>query len=66
MCLFNHAAIWDKEDNLWPRSYFVNGYMLINGKKMSKQNGNFFTLREIVDKFGADATRFALAEAGDT
>lgn len=41
-------------------------YMLVNGKKMSKQNGNFFTLKDIIDMYGADATRFALAESGDT
>ncbi len=65
MSLFNHAAIWE-DDKMWPRSYFVNGYMLVDGKKMSKQNGNFYTLKDIVDKYGADATRFALAESGDT
>lgn len=66
MALFNHAAIWKGQPEMMPRSYFVNGYMLVEGKKMSKQNGNFFTLRDIIDKFGADATRFALCEAGDT
>ena len=38
MALYNHAAIWEKQPELWPRSYFTNGYSLINGKKMSKQN----------------------------
>ena len=33
---------------------------------MSKSKGNFFTLREIVDKYGADAVRFGISEAGDT
>ncbi|EGR26946.1 leucyl-tRNA synthetase, putative [Ichthyophthirius multifiliis] len=66
MSLFNHAAIWDQQPHMWPRSYFVNGYMLVDGKKMSKQNGNFYTLKDIVDKYGADATRFALAESGDS
>ena len=32
---------------------------------MSKSTGNSLTLREAVDKFGADATRIALADAGD-
>lgn len=36
MCLFNHAAIWKDEPNMWPRSFFVNGYMLVDGEKMSK------------------------------
>jgi leucyl-tRNA synthetase len=33
---------------------------------MSKSTGNFLTLQQAVEKFGADATRFNLADAGDT
>ena len=33
---------------------------------MSKNTGNFLTLYDSIDLFGADATRFALADAGDT
>lgn len=33
---------------------------------MSKEKGNFFTVEDMVKKYGADSTRFALAEAGDT
>jgi leucyl-tRNA synthetase len=36
MALYNHAAIWEKEPNLWPRSYYTNGYVNINGMPMSK------------------------------
>jgi leucyl-tRNA synthetase len=32
---------------------------------MSKSTGNFLTLKDSVDKFGADATRIAFADAGD-
>lgn len=32
---------------------------------MSKEKGNFFTIEEIIQKYGSDATRFACAEAGD-
>jgi len=65
MCLFNHAAIW-KDSSKWPRGIYVNGYINVNGEKMSKGKGNFFTVFEVVTKYGADASRFALAEAGDT
>lgn len=34
--LFNHAAIWKDQPNLWPKGYFCNGYVLVDGKKMSK------------------------------
>ena len=47
------------------RSYFCNGWMIINGEKMSKSTGNFLTLRDCIDKFGVDATRITLADAGD-
>jgi leucyl-tRNA synthetase len=39
--------------------------MIINGEKMSKSTGNFLTLRDCIDKFGVDATRVTLADAGD-
>lgn len=32
---------------------------------MSKSTGNFLTLRQTVEKFGADAARIAIADAGD-
>jgi len=38
---------------------------MLNGKKMSKSTGNSLTLREAIEKFGADATRLSLADAGD-
>jgi leucyl-tRNA synthetase len=33
---------------------------------MSKSTGNSLTLRDSIQKFGADATRLALADAGDS
>jgi len=65
MSLYNHYAIWENPD-MMPRGFFCNGYILVNGKKMSKSEGNFFTLKDCINKFGADATRFALADAGDS
>ncbi|CAK7226533.1 cytosolic leucyl tRNA synthetase [Sporothrix bragantina] len=62
-CLYHHAALFPKK--YWPRGMRVNGHLLINGQKMSKSTGNFLTLRESTEKFGADATRVALADAGD-
>ncbi|KAG5633144.1 putative leucine--tRNA ligase, cytoplasmic, partial [Asterophora parasitica] len=43
----------------------ANGHLTLNGKKMSKSLGNFLTLRDGIRKFGADATRLSLADAGD-
>lgn len=43
-----------------------NGHLLLNNAKMSKSTGNFKTLEQAILEFGADAMRFALADAGDT
>lgn len=61
--LYGHTAIFPKEN--WPRSIRVNGHLLLNGDKMSKSTGNFLTIGGAIEKFGADATRIALADAGD-
>lgn len=61
--LYVHSAIFDKSN--WPRSFRVNGHLMLNGKKMSKSTGNFLTLQQAISKFGCDATRIAMADAGD-
>jgi len=66
MALYNHAAIWNDEPELWPRGYYTNGHVLVDAEKMSKSKGNFLTMSETVDLFSADATRFACADAGDS
>jgi leucyl-tRNA synthetase len=62
-CLYIHAAMFPKAR--WPQAIRINGHLLLNGEKMSKSTGNFLTLQGAVEKFGADATRIALADAGD-
>lgn len=66
MSLYNHAAVWDQDLSKMPRGYFCNGYVLVNGEKMSKSLGNFLTMRDCIERYGVDATRVALADAGDT
>ena len=61
--LYIHIALFPKE--YWPRSVRANGHLLLNGDKMSKSTGNFLTLNDAVKKYGADACRIALADAGD-
>jgi len=65
-CIFHHAALFPREH--WPRAIGVNGMLMIEGKQMHKSKGNFVTMKNAVDKYGADATRCALmlgAEAMD-
>ena len=61
--LYVHLALFPRE--FWPRGIRANGHLLLNGDKMSKSTGNFLTLNDAVNKYGADATRIAMADAGD-
>ena len=62
-CVYVHAALFPEE--LWPRAMRANGHLMLNGAKMSKSTGNTLSLRQAVEKFGADAARVSLADAGD-
>lgn len=62
--LFNHAAIWD-DPKKWPQGIGVNGWITVNGEKMSKSKGNFITMRDIPHRFGIDAARFAVLSGGE-
>ncbi len=55
--LFHHTALFPEH---LPKAIGVNGWMMIEGEKMSKSRGNFVTLRGALDQYGADATRCAL------
>lgn len=63
--LYNHCAIWDQDPSKWPKSFRANGHLLLNGQKMSKSTGNFLTLQNAIELYGADPVRFALADSGD-
>ncbi|SGZ41162.1 probable Leucine--tRNA ligase, cytoplasmic [Hanseniaspora guilliermondii] len=62
--IYTHVALFPKK--FWPKGIRANGHLMLNNQKMSKSTGNFMTLKQIVEKFGADASRIALADAGDT
>jgi len=63
--IFNHTAIWPDEPERWPQGIRSNGHMKLNNEKMSKSTGNFLTVVDCVELFGADATRYTIAQAGD-
>jgi leucyl-tRNA synthetase len=65
MSLYIHAAIWEQRPDLWPRAFFTNGHIEVDAEKMSKSKGNFLTIEHVNKEYGADATRIALADAGD-
>jgi leucyl-tRNA synthetase len=64
MCLYNHVEIWKDHPQYWPRGIYCNGHVMVDAEKMSKSKGNFLMLLECVENYTADATRFALADAG--
>lgn len=63
MSIYNHVALFPPR--CWPRAIRANGHLLLNSQKMSKSTGNFMTMQQAVGEYGADATRLALADAGD-
>ncbi len=43
-----------------PKTIFVHGFIMVEGKKMSKSLGNVIDPVELVNKYGADAVRYYL------
>ncbi|MEM0476676.1 MAG: class I tRNA ligase family protein, partial [Candidatus Aenigmatarchaeota archaeon] len=62
--IFHHAAIFPKE--YCPRGVGINGFLLINGEKMSKSKGNFIPILDALEKYSADILRFLSAYAGNS
>jgi leucyl-tRNA synthetase len=60
--IFHHVAIFPRE--YWPKGIGVNGWILVGGERMSKSKGNFILLRQALEWWGADATRWAEILAG--
>ncbi|NTU66473.1 MAG: methionine--tRNA ligase [Candidatus Moranbacteria bacterium] len=44
---------------------FINGFITVDGQKMSKSIGNVISPIEMADKFGIDATRYLLLAGGN-
>ncbi|MSO93737.1 MAG: cysteine--tRNA ligase [Rhodospirillales bacterium] len=42
------------------RVWVHNGYLMVNGEKMSKSLGNFFTVRDLLQKAPGEVIRFAM------
>jgi len=53
--LYHHVAVFP--ESLWPRAIAVNGFVSLEGQKMSKSKGPLLTLRQAVAENGADVTR---------
>jgi leucyl-tRNA synthetase len=56
--IFHHTALFPPEH--WPKAIGVNGMLMVEGKQMHKSKGNFVTMKNVTEKYGADAIRCAL------
>jgi len=61
--IFNLTAIFPKKH--WPKSYGLNGHVMVDGVKMSKSKGNFITMRQAQKDYGADPSRFTALSGGE-
>ncbi len=62
-----HATIWPAMllalDLPLPKKFFIHGFFLVDGQKMSKSIGNVIAPNELIDKYGVDGTRYLLMSA---
>jgi leucyl-tRNA synthetase len=61
--IFHHTAIFDEKK--WPRTISVNGYVNVEGEKMSKSKGNFLPLKNLINIYGADLVRINIAASAE-
>ncbi len=61
--LYHHVALWPEK--YWPRCISVNGFVNVEGEKMSKSKGNIIPLRNLIDNYGADLTRINIATSSE-
>ena len=61
--LFHHVALFEEEN--WPRALAVNGFVSLEGQKMSKSKGPILTLESAVSEYGADITRLYILSTAE-
>ena len=62
--LWFHSVIWPamliSAGLAVPRKVYAHGFFTINGQKMSKTLGNVIAPQELIERYGADASRYLL------
>ncbi|MCQ6962004.1 leucine--tRNA ligase [Methanolobus chelungpuianus] len=61
--LFHHVAIFGEDK--WPCALAVNGFVSLEGQKMSKSKGPILTMKEAVTDYGADITRMYILSSAE-
>ncbi|MEM5829430.1 MAG: leucine--tRNA ligase [Candidatus Aenigmatarchaeota archaeon] len=62
--LFHHVAIWE-DSKYWPKAIGVNGFVNVEGTKMSKSKGNIIPLKDLVNKIGSDLVRINIIASAE-
>ncbi len=61
--LYQHTAIWP--ESKWPKSIGINGFVNVEGEKMSKSRGNIIPLKDLAEQYGADMVRINIAGSSE-
>lgn len=61
--LFHHVALF--EEDKWPKAIAVNGFVSLEGQKMSKSKGPILTMENAVSHYGADITRMYILSTAE-
>ena len=61
--LFHHVALFDEDH--WPKALAVNGFVSLEGEKMSKSKGPILTMENAVRFYGADITRMYILSTAE-
>lgn len=61
--MFAHTAIFSEEK--WPKGIGINGWVTVDGQKMSKSLGNIIPLRDMREKYSADSARLTILSGGE-
>src|SRR5438128_12300927 len=56
--IFHHSSLFREEQ--WPRGIVANGFVLMEGAKLSKSLEHIIPLRQGIAKFGADPVRLGV------
>ncbi|NLI62773.1 MAG: leucine--tRNA ligase [Methanosarcinaceae archaeon] len=61
--IFHHVALFDEK--YMPKAIAVNGFVSLEGEKMSKSKGPLLTLKQAVSEYGADTARMYVLSAAE-
>ncbi|MFH1094601.1 MAG: leucine--tRNA ligase, partial [Candidatus Micrarchaeota archaeon] len=73
--VFNHTAVFSEKQagpdgslpasHFWPKQTVSNGFVTMEGKKMSKSMGNILPLRKAIAQYGTDVIRFVVTSSAE-